>query len=336
LKKENLYIFVFSGEFGYELINWQGRIRKFIEMNPNIFVVVAGKSACEVLYRDFSHGYIPIDDCEMYKQSFADRYFAHKNGYNYRNIYSDFFDEIWAIKFRFRLKNFITQALNQEIIGNRKLNFIFSDVPKSIKGIKFGAPRTMFARLFNDVPQDIYLDVPILENSYRNILENLTSGENSAADLIRKSERPIAMIQTATRVRINRVTNELDEEKFLEEFALHWEVILLEYESSRTSDTQGVFNTYKFRKIMVKSLAEQLALLSKADICINFTHGDFRSNTYVPALAGFRSYVITDNLTLKNSSIQLWNKSVFDGEIIPIICESPDLAVLEIQRIQKS
>lgn len=336
MKKRELYIFIFVGEFGYELINWQGKVRKFVEFNPDALVAISGKNACEVLYRDFSDIYIALDECRAYKHSFADRYFAHAKNYRYKGKISDLIDEIWAVKFRLLVKKFLIKELRKKVEPNFRPFFVFSDLPKNIDGLTFGAPRSFFSRLFCSKPQDIYLNAPIQENSYRDIAENLRAHEISHVEVFSQSMRPRAIIQTASRNRINRVQNFLDEEVFLNEIAKYWEVYLLEYESTRNSDTQGTFKLDSFQKIRVKTLAEQISYLSKADVCISFTHGDFRSNTYVPALAGLKSFVITDKETLKNSDIKLWNESVFAGEIIPITLENPELVVLEIKRIQNS
>ena len=54
------YVFVFVGEFGYELLNWQGVIRKFRRLNPNVRVICASRGNVQPLYENAE--YVDISD----------------------------------------------------------------------------------------------------------------------------------------------------------------------------------------------------------------------------------------------------------------------------------
>src|SRR5215467_3440886 len=76
VERDTSYVFTFLGEFGYELFNWQGVVRKFAQqLPPSSDVIVAGRKDLEAFYEQASC-YIGISDFGPYRESVAAGYFA--------------------------------------------------------------------------------------------------------------------------------------------------------------------------------------------------------------------------------------------------------------------
>jgi hypothetical protein len=322
LAKQKIIVFVFLGEFGYELLNWQGRIRKFKKEFPEEFLVSASRGQCEILYRDSTEYFMSLSSIPSYQGSIADRYFCHSKNYQLDNIFSEILDSFQALLIRRNLRLEIKRELQVIGVKNRNLKFIFSDKVTRCGRYKFGAPRSRFARVRWGSPDDIYKGLPSGENDFIDLRENLIEKDFKKNKMIENQNRKVALIQKAKRTRIIRIDNFIDEDIYLEEIAKSYEVVLLDYSSSRFADTQGKFTSTVFPHIEIESLGEQVALFSKSDLNINFIHGDFRSNTYVAAFCGKKSFVITPSELYDREYIDKWNDEVFSGEIVPFVYSS--------------
>ena len=46
-----IYVFIFLGEFGYELFNWQGKVKKFYKtLGEGEIIVCAGRRGLDIIY----------------------------------------------------------------------------------------------------------------------------------------------------------------------------------------------------------------------------------------------------------------------------------------------
>ncbi len=322
MANQKIIVFVFLGEFGYELLNWQGRIRKFKKECPKEYLVSASRGQCEILYRDSAEYFVSLSSIPSYKESIADRYFCHRKNYQFNNIFSEVLDSFQAVLVRRNLRQEIKEELQVIGVKKSKLKFVFSDKVTTIGKYKFGAPRSRFARVRWGRPDDIYNELPSGENDYIDLRENLIEIDFKKNKMVEDHSRKVALIQRAERTRIIRVDNFIDENIYLEEIAKSHEVILLDYTSNRFADTQGKFASTLFPHIEIESLGEQVALFSKSDLNVNFIHGDFRSNTYVAAFCGKKSFVITPSELYNRDYIDKWNDEVFSGEIVPFVYSS--------------
>src|SRR3972149_8882097 len=76
VQKNTTYIFIFLGEFGYEIFNWQGVVRKFAKNLPqSSTIVVAGRKGLEQWYETASQ-FINLSEFQLYKNSIAAAYFS--------------------------------------------------------------------------------------------------------------------------------------------------------------------------------------------------------------------------------------------------------------------
>ena len=71
------YIFTFLGEFGYEMFNWQGVIRKWktLHKKPTDRIIICGRKGLQSVY-EYADEYIDISNLESYKKSTAGIYIA--------------------------------------------------------------------------------------------------------------------------------------------------------------------------------------------------------------------------------------------------------------------
>ena len=79
-----IYVFTFIGEFGYELLNWQGTIRKWSKnKKPGDKIVVCSRKGLDVMYESADY-YYDISNLDSLKNVVADCYtsyvFTHGTG----------------------------------------------------------------------------------------------------------------------------------------------------------------------------------------------------------------------------------------------------------------
>lgn len=308
--------FVFLGEFGYELLDWQGKIRK-LGQKSTLAIGVASRSNCELLYRDSAKFFISLEDIPEYFESKAHSYFAHAADYNPASgKFGKLLDSYKAWTRRRRIASFITRNLP----GKSSVKFIFSDQLNVVEGVSFGAQRNRFEAFPGKFQHPtIYTNYILTDNIFLNLLQLIDTRESTRFQNLATGSRPLILVQRAERELVIRNDARMNEFQILEELSKFGKVVLMEYTPSRTFDTSGVFNSeFKYERITFNSLAEQVALLLHADICVSFSHGDFRSHNYIAPFLGKVGYSIAPFEILKNSAFELWNEKVFPGKIVAI------------------
>ena len=79
------YVFTFIGEFGYELLNWQGTVRKWVNLykKDTDKIIICSRKGLQSLY-EFADYYIDISELESYNYTIGDCYtcyvFTNRNG----------------------------------------------------------------------------------------------------------------------------------------------------------------------------------------------------------------------------------------------------------------
>ena len=74
-----LYAFCFLGEFGYELFNWQGLVRKFRHTLTNGEKIAACSRMGMDIWYDVADYYLDISEVKLFKKSIASMYSAYNN-----------------------------------------------------------------------------------------------------------------------------------------------------------------------------------------------------------------------------------------------------------------
>lgn len=311
-------VFVFTGEFGYELLNWHAKIYKFAIENPGCEIVVASSAATSVLYKEIAR-FIPLNSISCFSSGIADSYFLRHTQFKRDSLY----DVLSAINRRRNIRFFLDEILGPE----PKRKYIFSDQLNKLGNLTFGAtrwaPRVNLFRTRNF--QEIYDRLPYQENHYHQLIpsqEAVAKVKQKLMDL--GVSRKFIAFQSADReVFLKKRRLEANSGRIVGLLLDELPCVEIKFSQFRTSDTQSL-DVNSSKVIYCDSLDDQIAIISLASYCIFISGGDFRSLHYVPPLCGKNVYSIVSSSIMSNSSIYLWNKEVniFGGSIIPISSEA--------------
>ena len=319
------YIFVFLGEFGYEILNWQGVVRKFAQtIEPGDKIVCSSRADLHLLY-ETADLYIDISDVKSFQQSRASGYYAMPNEFS-----------VWHsaghLQFERRLKadlrTTILERLRKsgEMGDDRRCTFVFSSDGIELNGCRFGlvgyrrnlvlaSLTSLYRRLeaalsidnattaklqscfYRFLPSHdyrssggIYGSLETKNNIYRKLEPDL-----GVLPLVRNQlgwdlSEPFVLCQTR-----HRETRQLSEQllprveirRLIDRLAERVKVVLLSFDTGRAFDSYSRFedSTGCFA-YRCRSLPEQACLISFAKHCLFFTEGDLGSHVYVPPMMG--------------------------------------------------
>jgi hypothetical protein len=319
--KTKRYIFIFTGEFGYELLNWHAKIHKFSNLKPDVQIVTASTSATHILYQDFSD-FFPLDELKVFRSAIADTYFLRRLGFKR----DDLLDVLLAILRRYHIKKHILKYLRSDSEKFKSI-FVFSDKSCVINGLQFGSrrwtPRLNPFRKRNF--QEIYDNLPSIENQYTALdvdkQKSLEMQERLAGLGVKT---PFILIQSAERKNfLKKRRNESALDELFEIFCTRLPAVQVIFSQVRNGDTQSNLQMTG-TTISCKSLEDQVALIRLSAFCVFFSSGDYRSLHYVPPFCGIDVYSVTSSSVVSNSSIDKWNREVFNfgGKILPITAEA--------------
>ena len=67
------YVFIFTGEFGYELLSWNGVVRKWYHENykEGDTVIIASRPGLDLIY-EMADYYIDLSEIDAYNKCIAD------------------------------------------------------------------------------------------------------------------------------------------------------------------------------------------------------------------------------------------------------------------------
>ena len=315
------YVFTFLGEFGYELLNWQGTIRKWSKLykQPEDKIIICSRKGLEQIY-EFADVYINISELDSYNNTIGDCYTC----YVFTNPGGDKAPrKEWEItRTGVHLDNtkYDVQKLVINKLQNKNIKWIWSSDFVEMDGLAFGleGPGGR-GGIYNNPSNQLNLN----NNEYTKIQPS--DCKKKIEDKLNFSlEEPYILCQTGWRSHIGISHAEIDYESYLSEFIKKYNVILLDFETGRSHDSYSKFKN-KYINYQCKSLSEQSVLITNADKCIFFTEGDFRSHLYLPPMMGKDVHIIApqDVWNLHSAPYQFWNKNVFKfgGQIIPHVLE---------------
>src|SRR5687767_11600141 len=126
-----VYVFTFLGEFGYELLNWQGRVRWFAgTIGPEDAIVCCGRGALYPVY-EMASQYIDIGGELLLKASRSRCYWASIPG---AGSPVRWHNRAYDAALRARLRRAIGSRLGE----HRDVTYVFSSVETTLSGITFG------------------------------------------------------------------------------------------------------------------------------------------------------------------------------------------------------
>lgn len=325
-----IYVFIFLGEFGYELLNWQGVVRKFSKIvNREDKIICCSRSGLNAFY-ECANLYIDISELPLFLNSVANGYKGVNPEINLIKFHELVMQkkkraEIHSLKsWRYtysnhkQIKNYVRQYLIKNKCIGEKIKFIFSDEFHYLKGLKFG-------RTIGD-SGNIYAKLDLNNNLYKKIEANNEYVKVVEEKLGLQADEKFILCQLGNRKIVNKSKTTIGAENIINEIANKNKVVVLNFDTGRNYDSVSAFsgseNVILYR---CDSFFEQSVLIKKALNCVFFTEGDFRSHNYVPPFMGKDVYSIASKTVyeLPTTPIEFWNKNVFTfgGQIIPVISE---------------
>ena len=331
------YIFVFLGEFGYELLNWQGVIRKFSKTidRTKDKITICTRDGLEPFY-EYADKYINISELSYFKNSAANMYWAHNPDCNIYKRNKETLERglDWELmskkdlkyqaKMKAEIKKFVFNELDFGFFDKhlfRNYKFVFSSDYQTINGLIFGTKNMSEAK--------IYYDLDLNNNEFIKIESYKGMDEDIEIKLGFKLNEEYILCQTGARNVVRRSKEQVSLD-IVKELSSKTKIVLLDFDTGRKLDSKSEFekieNCYRYS---CSSFREQSVLISHAKYCLFFTEGDFRSHNYLPPFMGKNVYSVAPKTVfeLGTTPLDFWNKNVFKfgGQIIPIYLENLDI-----------
>ena len=323
------YIFIFLGEFGYELFNWQGRIRRFSHLkNETDKIVCCSRANLYPLY-DKADMYIDISGVHEFQQSVASMYLCnHPDGCENGSAESAGINYVYLQQVKAAIKTFVCSELCQKMPGfdEGQATFVFSSDRNTISGINFGLDPEDFS---TDKDFDIYGKHKLHDNQYEKI-------DCYDAGIRKKIEKELnfdlskkyILVQNRQRSIVVRSKDSIDVDRFLRLASAGVTVIFINFDTQRKYDSYSACEQNDSKNILYftcTSFPEQMTLIKHAFKNVFFTTGDFGSHIYIPPFLGKDVYAVAPEsvYALGTTPIDFWNEFVFNfgGKIIPIVSD---------------
>jgi len=322
------YVFIFTGEFGYELLSWNGVIRKWCQENKkdDDTIIICSRPGMELAY-EMADYYIDLSEIDAYNNCIADCYWSiikDKHGKVIRHH-------------QYQQDIFLSVQQSIEESGFTDVKYIYTPNPDQfyqLDGCSFGKSgiygpeRKPHGRL------------NISNNVYKKFTADL-SKQKIIEDAIGISlDDPFILCQTAVGTQQKRDKTILEVDNFIKSISDKIPVICLGFDTGKFEDSKSSFNNLNSANIYhcsASTLKEQSCLIEKSKHCIFFSEGDFRSHMYVPpffgkSLTAVASKAIfdpspTDIVSVEpgksNAPLNFWNEHVwnFGGKVEPLYYE---------------
>lgn len=328
-----VYVFVFMGEFGYELLNWHGVVQKFRRLNPKARVIAASRSDVAALYPGAI--YVDIAACAPFRDSVASGYAALRPGDEQPSSQAN---ARFDAGLRAALRRHVLDELQRRdpvrarVLRLLRPRFVFSSGKTVLGECTFGA----HPALFGNVPGegDIYDLLDLTNNFYFRV----AAPPAARAELERRTgvslDAPYVLVQARTRAIRARSLATVDAAPVLSALARRTRVLFAEFATGRAADSYSAAPEHgAVVRVPVRSFAEQAALVEHARGCVFLTEGDFGSHIYVPPFLGRDVWSVAPRevYALDTAPLERWNRHVFrfGGQIRRVDAEDLQGAVLE-------
>ncbi len=308
------YVFTFIGEFGYEMMNWQGTIRKWALDNKKEGdeIIVCSRKDLDIMY-ELTDYYFDISNLESMQNVVADCYWSY--------VFVDGTGpelprKQWKIKRKGehidKIKNEVKELL-RDTLKNDVVKWIWSCDYQEMDGCLFGLrqPGGSQGGIYNtsqnqlDINNNVYKKLQVSDN-IKQIRKNI---ENELGFSL--SEEYI-LCQTGFRKGYEHSKVRIDHEKIINELNKECRVVLMDFNTNRMHDSYSKFDT-NYETIKINSIKEQALLIEHAKRCVFFSEGVLRSHTYLPPMFGKDVEIIAPkDIFLKHDApLDYWNKNVF-------------------------
>jgi hypothetical protein len=316
-----VFVFTFLGEFGYELLNWQGVIRRFAAtLGPSDAIVCCSRGNVRALYEK-ADLYIDIADAPLFWRSRACCYGATIGVGAPGRLFNRVFDAV----LRASLRAFLTRRIDEirpdwRGPGDRQLVFVFSSHKTDIGGTTFGCDPE---RIEDDA--DIGRRLDVKGNRYERIRADLAARPDVERRLGFDLSEPYVLVQSRSR-RVGPQTAAVPKNDVISALTERARVVLISFRTGRAFDSSSRFDaSLRCIHAAARGFPEQSCLIHFASHCVFFTEGDLGSHTFVPPLLGKDVTVIAPQMihTWWRDEIDLWNEHVFrfGGQLLPRMSE---------------
>jgi len=313
------YIFTMIGEFGYEVLNWHGVVRKWALYNKKEgdTITICSRNGLELFY-DFADNFVNLSQFDSFNKTITDCYEAYivPNG-----DVETLPRKEWVIQRHGKhiqdIKDDVTLYINNMISGEKR--FIWSFEFEEIDGFHFGKQQLVYGGIYDPnliAKGEFGAPLRIEENLYNQI--KLDSFMDETKEKIQEKvdidlDEPFIFTQTAFRTGYDlRSTVEIDHENLFKGLKDKYPILFLDFKSGRKLDSFSNFDGYQ--TYSTNNLKEQLVLMSLSKYNILTSEGDYRSHFYLPCFVGKDSHVIAANdimNRLSATSCDFYNEYVF-------------------------
>jgi len=315
-----VYVFAFLGEFGYELFNWHGVVRKFAAtVGPGDAIVCCSRAGVYPLY-EHADLYVDISEAPLFKRSRACCYSATIGaGAPGRGI-----NRAFDVALRASLRSFITSRIQSAkpewTAADRELVFIFSSKKTAVRGLVFGCDPD---RIEDEA--DIGERLAVANNGYVRLLPDLKIRCEVERRVGFNLSEPYVLVQTRQR-RVGPASAPVPAAEIVKTLAQRMRVVRLSFATGRLLDSFSRFDTQEdCVDYPARSFPEQACLIHFAARCVFLTEGDFGSHTYVPPFMGKDVVAVAPRSVYEpwRAVIDFWNREVFrfGGQLIPQVAE---------------
>ncbi len=315
-----VYVFTFLGEFGYELLNWQGVIRKFAKTRgPSDLIVCCSRANLYPIY-DCADLYIDISDLPLFRQSRACAYSGTIGLGAPGRAVNRAFDAMVRATVRRSVRRRLQLLGAPWSVGQERLVFIFSSRRHQLHGLTFGCDPGRI-----ELDADIGDRLDLTANLFEQLRPDFAVQPAIEAQLGFSLREPYILVQTRAR-RVGPRSERVPKVEMIRALSEHMRVVLLAFETGRSLDSFSRFpSAESCIRYTGRTFPEQACLIHFARHCVFFTEGDFGSHTYVPPLMG-RDVVAFAPASVYEpwrTSIDFWNRHVFrfGGQLHPKVAE---------------
>lgn len=325
-------VFVFLGEFGYELLNWHGVVQKYRRLHPGADIVCASRGHVGSLYPGCE--YVDIGEVARFRESVAS---------GYAGLQAE--DEHPASEQNRAFDRLLRRDLRAFVLGELRIRRGWKLAARRLRGLRFvfSSERTVLGEctfgadpvLFGNVPGEgnIYDALDLTNSFFARIQpdERALSALKERDDLPR--DEPYVLVQTRKRGIRQWSTATIDERGIVSALARHAAVVALDFATTRANDSYSDFESLgDVQRIRPRNFDEQACLITRAHACVFMTEGDFGSHIYVPPFLGRDVWAVAPASVYEigTTPIGFWNRNVFrfGGRIRPLVAEEVDVEEL--------
>ena len=308
------YVFTFIGEFGYELLNWQGTIRKWATKykKENDEIIVCSRKGLDIMY-ETADWYLDISSLPSMQNVVADCYWSY--------VFTDGTHaglprREWKIKRTGQhienIKNEINYILKNDLRGDY-VTWVWSCEYQELNDCQFGliTPGGSQGGIYNSP----FNQLDINNNVYKKF--NLSDDKQKIRKKVENKlgfslDEDYTLCQTGFRKGYEHTKVRINHEKIINKMSKDCKVVLMDFNTNRLNDSYSKFDT-NFDTIEVDNIKEQALLIENSRKCVFFSEGVLRSHTYLPPMFGKDVEVIAPKeIFLKHDApVDFWNKNVF-------------------------